>query len=206
MLKVSRQAFRDYLDRRNKPWKYSNLSAKITKIISEDECNDTYGRGRIHAALKLKYPDENIPSERTVYRIMERIGAAHPKRRKPNGITKAYREARKSDDLLKRDFQAKKPLEKCVTDITEIPAKNGKLYVSAIFDRFDASVLGISMADNMRAELCVQTVENACVNYPGMRGAVLHSDRGSQYTSEKYRAAIADFGIIQSMNSAGGRV
>lgn len=91
------------------------------------------------------------------------------------------------------------------TDITEIPANDGKLYISAIFDCFDASVLGISMADNMRAELYVQTVENACVNYPEMRGAVLHSDRGSQYTSEKYRAAIVDFGIIQSMNSAGGR-
>lgn len=91
------------------------------------------------------------------------------------------------------------------TDITEIPAKNGKLYVSAIFDCFDVSVLGLSMDDNMRAELCVKTIENACGGYPDMRGAVLHSDRGSQYTSEKYRFAIAGFGIIQSMNSAGGR-
>lgn len=110
---MSRQAFRNYPDRRNKPWKYADLAAKITEIISEDEYNDTYGRGRMYAALKPKYPDENIPSERTVYRIMERIGAGHPKRRKPNGITKADREARKSDDLLKRDFQAEKPLEKC---------------------------------------------------------------------------------------------
>lgn len=159
----------------------------------------------MYAALKLKYPDEKIPSERTVYRVMESIGADHPKRRKPNGITKADREARKSDDLLKRNFSAEKPCEKCVTDITEIPAKDGKLYVSAIFDCFDASVLGLSMADNMRAELCVQTIENAYGGYPEMRGAVLHSDRGSQYTSEKYRCAMAVLGIIQSMNSAGGR-
>ena len=54
-----------------------------------------------------------------------------------NGITKADREARKSDDLLKRDFTADAPLEKCVTDITEIKAKDGKLYVSAIFDCYD---------------------------------------------------------------------
>ena len=100
------------------------------------------GKGeRMHAALKLKYQNENIPSERTVYRVMEQIGANLPKRRSPNGITKADREARKSDDLLKRDFAAQKPCEKCVTDITEIPAKNGKLYVSAIFDCFDVSVL-----------------------------------------------------------------
>lgn len=106
-------------------------------MIAEYKCNDTYGRRRIHEALKVKYPNENIPSERTVYRVMEHIGAAHQKRRKPNGITKADREARKSDDLLKRDFTAEKPCEKCVTNITEIPAKNGKLYVSAIFDCFD---------------------------------------------------------------------
>lgn len=204
-LKVSRQAFYDYLANKNKPWKYEHLAQLINNILAEDECNDTYGRGRMHAALKLKYPDEGIPSERTLYRIMERIGADHPMRRKPNGITKEDREARKSDDLLKRDFTAEKPCEKCVTDITELPAKDGKLYISAIFDCFDVSVLGLAMADNMRAELCVQTLENACKSYREMRGAVIHSDRGSQYTSEKYRFAITEFGIVQSMNSAGGR-
>ena len=204
-LKVSRQAFYDYVANKNKPWKYEHLAQLINNILAEDECNDTYGRGRMHAALKLKYPDEEIPSERTLYRIMERIGADHPMRRKPNGITKEDREARKSDDLLKRDFTAEKPCEKCVTDITELPAKDGKLYISAIFDCFDVSVLGLAMADNMRAELCVQTLENACKSYREMRGAVIHSDRGSQYTSEKYRFAITEFGIVQSMNSAGGR-
>ena len=204
-LKVSRQAFYDYLANKNKPWKYEHLAHLIKNILAEDEGNDTYGRGRMHAVLKLKYPDEEIPSERTLYRIMERIGADHPMRRKPNGITKDDREARKSDDLLKRDFTAEKPCEKCVTDITELSAKDGKLYVSAIFDCFDVSVLELAMADNMRAELCVQTLENACKSYREMYGAVIHSDRGSQYTSEKYRFAITEFGIVQSMNSAGGR-
>lgn len=174
-------------------------------VIAEDECNDTYGRERMYSALKRKYPNEVIPGERTVYRVMEAIGADHPPRRKPNGITKADREARKSDDLLKRDFTAEKPCEKCVTDITEIPAKDGKLYVSAIFDCFDAMVLGLAMDDNMLAELCVGTLEDACGSYPEMRSAIVHSDRGSQYTSEKYRVAITDYGLCQSMNSAGGR-
>ena len=174
-------------------------------IIDEDECNDTYGRVRMHEALLIKFPDENIPSERTVYHVMEQLGVSHTPRRKPNGITKADHEARKSDDLLKRDFNAEKPCEKCVTDITEIPAKDGKLYVSAIFDCFDVLVLGISMDDNMRAELCVRTLEDACRGYPEMHSAIIHSDRGSQYTSEKYRTAIKNFGIKQSMNSDGGR-
>jgi len=131
----------------------------------------------------------------------------HPKRR-PNSITKADREARKSDDLLKRDFAAEKPLEKCVTDITELKAKDGKLYVSAIFDCFDLTVLGLvlhpAMDDNMRAELCVHTLDSAVAAYPALRRAIVHSDRGSQYTSGAYRAALEKQGICQSMNSDGG--
>ena len=120
-------------------------------------------RERMHKALLLKYPDSGIPSEATVYRVMTAIGITHRPNRKPNGITKADREARKSDDLLKRDFKSDKPFSKCVTDITEVKAKNGKLYVSAIFDCYDLTAIGLSMDDNMRAELCAATVENtAC--------------------------------------------
>lgn len=61
------------------------------------------------------------------------------------------------------------------------------------------------MDTNMKAELCVKTVENAAKTYPGLRGAIIHSDRGSQYTSEIYRKNLYKYGIIQSMNSAGGR-
>lgn len=178
----------------------------MMEIIAEDECNDTYGKVRMHEALLLKNPEDvKIPSESTVYRVMNDIGITHKPRRKPNGITVADKEARKSDDLLKRDFKADKPCEKCVTDITELKAKDGKLYTSAIFDCFDVSVLGLAMADNMKAELCVQTLKNAVKSYPCLQGSVLHSDRGSQYTSEKYRLAIAESGLLQSMNSAGGR-
>ncbi|MCX4356670.1 MAG: DDE-type integrase/transposase/recombinase [Oscillospiraceae bacterium] len=105
--------------------------------------------------------------------------------------------------MLRHEFSAEKTFEKCVTDITKIPANDGKLYISAVYNCFDTSVLGIAMTDNMRAELCVQTVENACKSYPEMRGAVIHSDRGSQYTSEKYHSILTHFGFIQSMDSAG---
>lgn len=130
-------------------------------------------------ALKLKYPDKDIPSERTVYRIMEEIGLSHRPKRKPNGITKANRDARKSEYLLKRNFTTEKPLEKCVTNITEIPAKDGKLYVSAIFDCYVLIVLGLAMADNMRAKICVSTLENASKAFLSIRGAIIHSDRGA---------------------------
>ena len=204
-LNVTRQGFYWYLKHRDDPWKYEGIVEKMRCIVAEDECNDTYGRCRMYQALKLKYPDKDIPSERTVYRIMEETGLSHKSNRKPNGITKTDRNARKSDDLLRRNFTAEKPLEKCVTDITEIPAKDGKLYVSAIFDCYDLSVLGLSMSDNMKAELCISTIEKAVKAYPSISGAILHSDRGSQYTSASYRAELSCCGLVQSMNRDGGR-
>ena len=206
ILKVTRQGFYKYLADKDRPWKYQDLADAMRVIASEDECNDTYGRIRMYQALLLKQPEGiRIPGERTVYRVMEKIGLSHRPKRKPNGITKADREARKSDDLLKRDFSSQEPLKKCVTDITEIKAKDGKLYVSAIFDCFDAAVLGLAMDTSMKAALCERTLDNAVRAYPGLQGAMIHSDRGAQYTSETYRRAVAKYGIRQSMNSAGGR-
>ena len=181
----------------------------MLKIKGEDKCNDCYGRQRMYLALKLKKQageiNIHVPSEATVRKVMQQVGLIHKPRRKANGITKADREARKSEDLLKRDFTAEKPCEKCVTDITEIKGKDGKLYTSVIFDCFDLTALGLSMDTNMKAELCVETVKNAVKSYPELKGAILHSDRGSQYTSAEYREKLQKYGIIQSMNSAGGR-
>ncbi len=174
--------------------------------MSEDEYSDTYGRIRMYQALLLKQPEGvRIPGGRTVCRIMEETGLSHRPERRPNGLTKADRGARKSDDLLKKDFKSMEPLKKCVTDITGIKAKNGRLCVSAISDCFDAAVLGMAMDTNMKAILCERTPANAVRSYPALRGAVIHSGRGTRYTSKTCRRAAAKYGVIQSMNSAGGR-
>ena len=206
LLHVSRQGFYKYLKAQTRPWKYQDLADAMLEILAEDECNDTYGRIRMYQALRLKQPQGvQIPSERTVYRIMEELGISHTPRRKPNGITRADKETRKSDDLLRRNFDADKPLTKCVTDITEVKAKDGKLYVSAVFDCYDSCVLGLAMDTNMRASLCVQTLKNAHDACHDLRGVIIHSDRGAQYTSQEYRTTVSRYGILQSMNSAGGR-
>ena len=206
LLHVSRQGFYKYLEVQTRPWKYQDLADAMLEILAEDECNDTYGRIRMYQALRLKQPQGvQIPSERTVYRIMEELGISHTPKRKPNGITRADKETRKSDDLLRRNFDADKPLTKCVTDITEVKAKDGKLYVSAVFDCYDSCVLGLAMDTNMRASLCVQTLKNAHDACHDLRGVIIHSDRGAQYTSQEYRTTVSRYGILQSMNSAGGR-
>jgi transposase InsO family protein len=57
---------------------------------------------------------------------------------------------------LKRDFGAEEPDKKWVTDITQLPTGDGKLYLSGIFDCFDNHVMGLCMDNHMRAELCVR--------------------------------------------------
>lgn len=61
------------------------------------------------------------------------------------------------------------------------------------------------MDTSMKASLCTQTLDNAVRSYPALREAVIHSDRGTQYTSGTYRKAVHKYGILQSMNRAGGR-
>lgn len=206
VLGISRQGAYAHVTKSKKPWKYKEIADAMKKICAEDKCNASYGRTRMRMALKQYLPaGTHIPSEGTIQKIMVRIGIGHAKKRKPNGITKAERNARKSDNLIQRDFYADKPCAKCVTDITEIKGKNGKLYVSGIFDCYDSSVLALVIDTHMKASLCVRTLQNACMRYPELKNAIIHSDRGAQYTSNEYRQAISLCEIRQSMNSDGGR-
>ena len=119
MLKVStRQGFYKYLLNKPIPWKYQSLDDIAREIAAQNECNDAYGRQRMYKVILSKQQDcTYFPSERTVYRIMEKIGLGYCPKHKPNGITEADREAHKSDNLLKMDFTSEEPLKKCVTDI-----------------------------------------------------------------------------------------
>ncbi len=73
MLHVSRQGFYKYLSVKDRPWKYQMLADAMLEIHAEDICNDTYGRVRMLQALTLKQPEGvSIPSERTIYRVMEK--------------------------------------------------------------------------------------------------------------------------------------
>jgi len=73
-----------------------------------------------------------------------------------------------------------------------------------VFKCFNNETVGLCMDDNMRAQLCVRTLRQAMGLYHA-KGVILHSDRGSQYTSGEFRECVKGFGVVQSMNSAGGR-
>lgn len=103
------------------------------------------------------------------------MGISHKPRHKTHGITKADKEARKSDDLIKRNFKADAP-QKCTMDITEIRAKDGRVYASTLFDCLDSKVLGIAMDTNMKVRLWKEAQKNVALAYPDIRGAIMHSN------------------------------
>ena len=67
-------------------------------------------------------------------------------------------------------------------------------------DCFNGEIIALQMRDNMRKELCVDTLKAACDRFP-VRGAIIHSDCGSQYTSEAFRNAVKSAGLCQSLSS-----
>jgi len=200
LLCVSRQGYSRHLDAKQRPDKHAGLLADIQAILDEDKENDTYGRKRMIDALRLKGRPE---SDSTIYRVMKNHGLLH-KVQGPKGLTVADKQAHKSENLLQRDFTADAPCKKLVSDITQLPTADGNLYISAVFDCFDTCCLGLSMDDNMKTPLVKQSLASAHKMH-GIRGAIFHTDRGTQYTSSDFRALLKDFGVIQSMNSAGGR-
>jgi transposase InsO family protein len=124
-------------------------------------------------------------------------------RRRPKSTTKADPNAPKSDDLIQRDFIADKPGEKWYTDITEMDCKDGKAYLCGILDGFDSALLGHSMADHMRAELCTAALTSASRRYGHEDGCIMHSDKGSQFTSLLFRGVLEQQGFRQSMGRTG---
>jgi transposase InsO family protein len=200
LLRVSRQGYYQYLEGKKRPEKHAELLAVIQAILDEDEENASYGRKRMIDALRLKGRAE---SDSTIYRVLRKNGLLQ-KTRTPKGLTKADKAAHKNDNLLNRDFTAAAPNEKLVSDITQLPTADGTLYISGVFDCYDNACLGLSMDDNMKTPLVVQSLASAH-NLYGLAGAIFHTDRGSQYTSDDFRTCLHSFGVIQSMNSDGGR-
>ena len=200
VLKISESGYYRWLKNKAKPTARELLSVEIKAILDEHPDNDNYGVKRMVTALAQK--GIHI-SPRTVYRAMSEMGILH-RRRPPRGITKATTEIQEQENLIKRDFKAEKPLTKLLSDITEIQCYDGKLYVSAVLDCYNGEILSVAMDSNMKKELCIRTVRELELQYgKRLNGAIFHSDRGSQYTSEAFMSSLKEAGLIQSLSGTG---
>lgn len=109
-----------------------------------------------------------------------------------------------AENLLKRDFNAQKPNEKWTTDVTEfkIPQSDKKLYLSAILDLYDKSLISYMIGKRNDNKLVFDNFNDALSQYPNAK-PIFHSDRGFQYTSKAFQYMVQEQGMQQSMSRVG---
>ena len=106
------------------------------------------------------------------------------------------------DDLVERDLNAERPNELWLTDITEHPTAQGKLYLCAVKDVHSNRIVGSSMNSRMTSQLAADALTHACsLRQP--KGTTVHSDRGSQFRSHAYVRALREHGLHGSMGRVG---
>lgn len=107
------------------------------------------------------------------------------KKRTPRGFTKATTEVQEQENLIKRDFHADRPMQKLLTDISEIQCVDGKLYVSPVLDCFSGEILALEMRDNMKKELCIDTVRQLQGNGAPRQKYTPHSKPQKSFKGKK---------------------
>lgn len=196
ILYVSVSGYYKYKKLLGKPGKDDILSAAMDAILKESPFNDNYGAPRMQIALLQKGIKAGI---RRITRIMREHGWLHKPHRKPKGLTHATTEIQEQQNLIKQDFSAEHPLKKLLTDISQIQCHDGKLYISPILDCYNGEILSLIMRDHMKKELCIDTLKAVTRRYK-LDGTILHSDRGSQYTSAAFQEELKQAGVIQSLS------
>jgi transposase InsO family protein len=174
--------------------------AMLAEVIREvhDASRQTYGARRIHAELVL---GRGLTVARcTVELVMQRHGLTglpgRPKYRKvPNQPT--------ASDLVDRQFGRDQPDRLWVTDITEHPTREGKVYCAVVLDTFSRRVVGWSIDTHPAATLVVNALGMAIENRQPTDSTVIHSDQGTQFTSWAFTRRALDSGLTPSMGSIG---
>lgn len=103
------------------------------------------------------------------------------------------------DDHLRRDFTASEPNRKWVTDITEHPTGEGKVYCCAIKDLFSNRIVGYAIGERMTADLAVTALRAAIARRQPTDVVIVHADRGSQFRARSFQAVLTAAGLQGSM-------
>ncbi|UMP03767.1 IS3 family transposase [Amycolatopsis sp. EV170708-02-1] len=160
-----------------------------------------YGRPRITAELRRR---GRVVNHKRVERLMREQGLVGSTRRKRRSLTKADPSpVAVVQDLIRRDFTAERPGQRFVGDITYLPTFQGWLYLATVIDLHNREVVGHAMGDHLRTDLVCDAIALATARGLIRPDAVFHSDRGVQYTSGRFRAALTEHRIRSSIGRAG---
>ncbi|MDP3533955.1 MAG: IS3 family transposase [Halomonas sp.] len=157
-----------------------------------------YGYRRITAALRQAGEQVN---HKTVQRLMQHLGLKSLVRPKKY---RSYRGQQASvPNLLARQFQAERPNQRWVTDVTEFNVRGEKLYLSPVMDLYNGEIVSYSMQQRPQFSLVGGMLKKALAKLANQEAPLLHSDQGWQYQMPAYRRKLAEYGVIQSMSRKG---
>lgn len=203
ILKVSRSGFYKWLNKRKTADMQGEDINSIESLILDvfNKYKGIYGYRRITTFIRINH---NIKiNYKKVYRIMKSLGLRSRVRAKKKFFAPLVEGIIIEDNILNRDFKAYTPSSKLVTDITTIKYKrNKKMYLSAIMDLYNNEILTYKISFNNNNELVINTITDI-LDKNKLDGAILHSDRGTQYTSRLYNTILKENKIIQSMSRKG---
>ena len=111
---------------------------------------------------------------------------------------------KKADNLIQRQFEASKPMEKCYTDVTEfaIPASTQKLYLSLVLDGFNSEIVAYNLSTSPNLEQVKSMLDQAFIE-EHYENTILHSDQGWQYQHDFYHSFLESKDIQPSMSRKG---
>jgi putative transposase len=203
VLNLSRSGYYEWRGRPLSPRDLADAYLANTVVDVHIMSRGTYGAPRLHAELRMGL-GVRVGCKR-VARLLRLTGRAgiggntHKKRRKKP-------DSAPHDDLVQRRFTADEPNRLWCTDITEHPTGTGKVYCCAVLDVFSRTVVGWSIADHMRSELVVDALQMATWRRHPEPGAIVHADRGSQYTSWVFGHRLRSAGLLGSMGRVASSV
>jgi transposase InsO family protein len=198
LLGVSRQGYYRYKRRATSPTQLRRQW--LTCLIREVHVasRGTYGYRRIHAELTMAMGVQ--VSSRLVSVLMTQAGIyglPGPAR------VKRLRGVATADDLVNRKFHRLRPNELWMTDITEHPTREGKLYCAAVMDAFSRRIIGWSIDSRQDSTLVVNALDMAIRNRRPEPGGIVHADHGVQFTSWAFSDKIRSAGLMPSFGSVG---
>jgi putative transposase len=173
------------------------LKIKIKALFEAN--NAEYGYRRMHQALAR---GGEQASDELVRQLMRELGLVPCQPRPRRSLTRQG-QAGPIPDLVNRDFTAGKPGEKMVGDITYIPTWEGWVYLALVVDCATRMIVGWAMDDNYRTPLISAAIKMAARNLDLPEGAIFHSDRGSNYTSDEFADVLKELRIRQSVGRTG---
>lgn len=194
---LARSTYYYWLNASRRPDKYSHLKMLIENIFHAHK--GRYGYRRITLELRRRAFKVN---HKTVRRLMNELGMKSLVRMKKYRSYKG-KVGKIAPNLLKRDFQASRPNQKWVTDVTEFHLFGEKLYLSPVLDLFNGEVLVYNIESKPVYPLVGKMIEQAVTHLKDGDEVILHSDQGWHYQMKQYDHVLKQHGIRQSMSRKG---